>query len=96
MKLIEHVYALRNILEQGVASSDAAYSLRLLAHFLNVSRSLLIEQKADKYHYISEQSFQSLCVPLEESSFHNCCNGPTTKCKILRSTTTLPKFLTTR
>jgi hypothetical protein len=96
MTLLEHVYAIRSILSKGIASDDAAISLRQIAHFLKTSRAILLEQKADKYYYISEQSFQSLCLDLEEGSFHNCCSGPDAKCKLLKSKTKLPKFLNTR
>lgn len=96
MTLLNHVYAIRNLLAKGVASDDESYSLRLIAHFLRVTRGMLIEQKANKYHSISEQSFQSLCLDLVESNYHNCCSGPDTKCKLLRSTTKIPRFLSTR
>jgi hypothetical protein len=96
MKLIEHVYAIRNLVSKGPSSDDASYSLRLIAHFLKVARAILTEQKADKYHYISEQSFQSLCLDLQEGNFHNCCEAPQTKCKLLKSTLPIPKFLNTR
>lgn len=96
MKLLDHVYAIRNLLSKGVASDDTQYSLRLLAHFLNVARALLTEQKADKYHYISEQGFQSLCVPLQLGSFHNCCDYPNATCQVLKSVDPIPKFLNAR
>lgn len=96
MKLIEHVYALKNLLARGVPSDDFTFSNRLLAHYLKIARSKLIEEKADKYHYISDQSFQSLCLDLEEGNFHNCCEGPTIDCYVLKSSIKLPKFLNTR
>ena len=96
MTLRTHVYAVRNLMSKGAASDDTSFSLRLIAHFLRITRGMLIEQKANKYHSISEQSYQSLCLNLEESNYHNCCEGPDTKCKLLRSTIKLPRFLTTR
>lgn len=96
MTLKEHVFAIRNLINKGVGSDDSAYSLRFIAHLLNVARAVLTEQKADKYHYISEQSFQSLCIDLEPATFHNCCSVTDVECKILRSKNPLPKFLNTR
>lgn len=96
MTLLAHVYALKNLLTKGVASDDFSLSNRLIAHYLQISRALLIERKTDKYHFISEQSYQSLCVNLELSQFHNCCNDVTLECKVLKSTTKLPKFLNSR
>lgn len=96
MTLLYHVYAIRNILSRGVSSDDSPFSLRFIAHMLSVARGRLIEQKADKYHYISEQSFQSLCLDLSLGQFHNCCNGPELPCQLLKSEVVLPKFLNTR
>jgi hypothetical protein len=96
MNLITHAYAVRNLLSKGASSDDASFSLRLIAHFLRVARGLLIEQKANKYNTISEQSFQSLCLDLVKGQFHNCCDAPTSKCLLLKSTTKIPKVLVTR
>lgn len=96
MKLIHHCYAIRNLIHKGPSSDDSPYSLRFIAQMLSVARARLIEQKADKYTYISEQSFQSLCITLEEGQYHNCCDGPTLNCTVLKSTIELPKFLNTR
>lgn len=96
MTLLEHTYAIRNLLTKGPASKDTRISLELIAHFLKVSRALLTEQKADKYNFISEQSFQSLCVPLVKGSLHNCCDYPASKCLLLKSSSPIPKTLSTR
>ncbi len=98
MKLLEHIYAVKNLVNKGVASDDARYSNALIAHLLKITRSKLIEMKADKYYFISDQSFQSLCVALELGTFHNCCEGPEVdeNCYILKSTIPIPKVLNTR
>ena len=96
MTLSKHVFAVKNTLSRGVSSKDFSFSNRLIAHHLQVSRALLTERKADKYHFISEQSYQSLCITLELSQFHNCCDMPDSKCKVLKSTIEIPKFLNTR
>lgn len=97
MTVKEHVYAIKNLLAHGKISDDFSYSDRLIYHFLQVARGRLIEQKADKYRFISEQSFQNLCIDLELSSFHDCCGVDYTfDCLILKSTTIVPKFLNSR
>lgn len=96
MKLLEHIYAVKNLTNHGVASDDSRFSNALISHLLKVTRSKLIEMKADKYYFISDQSFQSLCVKLEPGTFHNCCEGPEVDCYILKSTITIPKVLNTR
>jgi len=96
MTLLEHIYAVRNLVAKGSGSKDSSFSLELIAHFLNVARATLTEQKADRYRYISEQSFQSLCVPLIPATLHNCCDYPSAGCTLMRSTIKIPKFLNTR
>jgi hypothetical protein len=95
MKTIEHVYAIKNILSKGEVSDDYSYSNKLILHFLEVSRARLIEEKANKYHHISEQSYSSLCMDLEKGTFHNCCTGPDDKC-LLKSVKEIPKTINTR
>jgi hypothetical protein len=95
MKVIEHIYAIKNLLNHGAVSDDYSYSNKLILHFLEITRAKLIEEKANKYHYISEQSFQSLCMDLEKGSFHNCCTGPEDLC-LLKTRVQLPKTVTTR
>lgn len=97
MTLLHHVYAVKEILAHGMPASSFSFSNRLIAHFLQVSRARLVEQKVDKYHYVSEQTYQSLCMELELSNFHNCCTVPDLNtCKVLKSKTTVPKFLNSR
>lgn len=98
MKLLEHIYAVKNLINNGIASDDSRYSNPLIAHLLKITRSKLIEMKADKYYFISDQSFQSLCVNLELGTFHNCCEAPEigTECYILKSVIAIPKILNTR
>ena len=92
----EHVYAIKNIIAGGPAPDDFKFSNRLIAHFLQVTRALLIVQKANKYVPISQQSYQSWCVDLEKGSYHNCCDTPSSTCQLLKSTVEIPKFLNTR
>lgn len=97
MQLITHIYAVKNLINKGVASDDSRYSNALIAHILKIIRATLIERKADKYYYISEQSFQSLCMPLELGKFDNCCiDFEDEECFILKSTIKIPKTLNTR
>lgn len=96
MTLLHHIYAIKNVLNNGPSSISTTFTDRLVAHYLQVTRAVLLERKIDKYYFISEQSYQSLCVDLEESSFHNCCNTPDLDCKVLKSINSIPKFLNSR
>lgn len=90
--LTQHVYAVKNLLNNGIASDDSRLSNKLIAHFLKMSRAVLVKQKLDKYHTLSETNYITICVPLELSEFNECKCGPSdVNCKILKSTCPIPK-----
>lgn len=95
MTTLQHIYAIKNIINKGIASDDTRFSNRLILHLMNVSRAILLEQKLDKY--VSIQAFQSLCTDLVEGQYHNCCDIKIPKsCTILKSTTKIPELLSAR
>ena len=95
--LAEHVYFIQNIINRGVASDDARYSNRFIAHALKQSRSRLVKIKLDKADFISESNYQRICIPLEESSYHDCaCINIEDNCKVLRSTIELPEYMSAK
>lgn len=89
MKLIDHVYAIRNLLSKGVSSDDSAFSLKFIAHLLIVNRANLIKRNNSM---AKDYNFQALCLTLEEDALHKCCTTQSS-CKILKSTKKLPRFL---
>lgn len=94
MTLLHHIYAIKNLLARGNASDDFSFSERLIAHFLEVARGKLILDKINKYKFVSDQSYQDLCVALQESVYHDCCDViDFGDCKLLKSIDPLPKFL---
>jgi len=93
MKVNQHVYAIKNLISAGPSSDDLRITNALILHFLNVVRSRLIKDTINKYFYISDQSYQNLCVKLQKSSFHECCNITFDYCPILKSTLPLPTLL---
>lgn len=95
MTTLEHVYAVKNLLSHGSSSDDFSYSNALILHFLQVARAKLLKEKADKYQFISELSFQSICMKLELATFHDCCEGPT-DCKVLKTVNNIPTILNSR
>jgi hypothetical protein len=96
MKLLDHVYAVKNLLSSGPSSDDFSYSNRLIAHYLGVARTRVLQQKVNKYHFVSEQSYQDWCVDLEEASYHDCCDIGAVGCPLLRGVIKVPKFLNSR
>lgn len=90
--LKEHVYAIKNILNKGIASDDSRFSNRLIAHYLKQSRGLLLKRKLDNNRYISKLNYQRICVPLEKVTYGDCdCVSDVFEdCQILRSTCEFP------
>lgn len=89
-----HVYFIQNIINKGVPSDDNRISNRLVGHALKSARSRLIKQKLDKTQFISDFSYQKICVPLVLETYHDCGCLASTGCKILRSKYKLPNFFT--
>lgn len=96
--LKEHIYAVKNILNKGIASDDSRFSNRLIAHYLKQSRGLLLKRKLDKDKYISTLNYQRICVPLELVTYGDCecISDVFANCKILRSTCTFPSVFTSK
>jgi hypothetical protein len=92
----EHIYAIQNILNQGQVSDDFNISNRLVLHFLNTARILLLKRKADKKQKFDPSDFQSFCMPLCEDSWIDCDCLPNIDCKVLKGKFKLPKALTSR
>lgn len=89
----EHVYAIQNLLNAGSPSDDNRITNRLVYHFLKVVRARLVKQKADSHNFIAEDNYQSLCMPLIKTTFHDCDCVPNSECLILRSKYKIPKQL---
>lgn len=59
-------------------------------------RSKLIQDKIDKYSFVTDQSYQTVCLELMESTFHDCCNIDYTDCPILKTKESIPRLLQSR
>lgn len=95
--LKEHVYAIQNVINRGPQSDDNRFSNRLIAHYLKNARSLLIKRKLDKMTNLSDLSYQTLCVPLEVATYHDCsCITDQFDCQVLKSICQLPKDIVAR
>lgn len=89
----EHVYAIQNLINSGAQSDDNRFTNRLVYHFLKVARAKLIKEKADRASAIADDNYQSLCMPLIKTTFHDCDCIPNSECLILRSKYKIPKQL---
>lgn len=90
--LLEHVYAVKNLISKGVGSNDERYTERLVTYLLNSTRARLIKDKLNKYGVVSPFSYQTICVPMELTTYHDCdCIPKDLGCKILKSTCTIPR-----
>jgi hypothetical protein len=91
----EHIYAIQNIINSGPMSDDNRFSNRLVHHFLKVARALLLKRKVDKYQ-IDVENYQTICMPLCVTKFHDCDCLPNLHCQILRSKYKLPQSISSR
>jgi hypothetical protein len=97
MTILEHVYAIQNIINRGAKSDDSRISNELVLHYMNVARLLLLKREADKRKAHNPANFQGICVPLCESTWVDCCNIPDgLTCPILKSTFKIPRAITGR
>lgn len=97
MTILEHIYALQNIINKGRKSDDAPFTNQLLLHYMNVSRLLLVKREADKSKYLNPANYQGFCMKLVEDSWEKCCDMPEDlKCPILKSCNKIPKAITGR
>lgn len=89
-----HIYFVKNLFNKGAASDDARINDRLIAHALKQSRSLLQKRKLDRMESLSDLNFQTFCLDLVPSNFHDCeCIPDMYGCQILRSTQEVPPYL---
>lgn len=94
--IAEHIYSIQNVLNKGVKSDDSRVSDRLILHFMNIARVLLIKRKADKRKFLGPSNRQGFCMPLCEDTFINCCNMPSITCPLLKGQYKIPKAITGR
>lgn len=85
----QHIYKLRTFIKQH--TDDSIYSDEFLYSLLKDGRNTMIERDVKKFSKDAEAHKQSICMPLEVSTFHDCsCLPKDTKCKILKSKFKLP------
>ena len=91
----EHIYKLRTFIKQH--TDDSIYSDELLYSLLKDGRNTLLERDNKKFTKDSEFHKQTICMPLEITTYHDCdCLPFEVKCKVLKSKFPLPKVLTGR
>lgn len=96
MTRTEHIYAVQNVINRGPQTDDNRFSNRLIGHFMDVARGILIKRKQDKDQILAEDNFQAICMPLELTTFHDCSCVPNQNCLILKSKYQLPKQITSK
>lgn len=91
----EHIYKLRTFIKQH--SDDSLYSDEFLYSLLKDARNTLLERDSKKFTKDSEFHKQTICMPLEVNTYHDCeCLPYEVKCKVLKSKFALPKVITGR
>lgn len=88
-----HISTLRNRLK--LHSDDSNFTDQYLYKLLVDARATLLRRRSDKRNAIAPYVWQTLCVPLSESTFHNC-DCISIGCSVLKSTIKIPHVLMSR
>jgi len=95
--LLEHIYAIQNILNNGVPSDDHRLPNALVGHYLKINRAVLIKRKLDKERTLNNNNYYAICVPLELAPYQDCCLvDDDVNCKLLKSTIKIPRSISAR
>lgn len=93
--MLKHIYAIKHMLSNGDISDDFRYTDLFIQHLLLVARAKLLKDRLGKYQKVSDNNYQSLCIDLELTKFHNCeCISKEYSCNILKSKIKIPNYIT--
>lgn len=93
--MLKHIYAVKHILSNGGISDDFRFTDLFIQHLLLTARAKLLKDRLSKYQKVSDNNYQSLCVDLELTKFHNCeCISKEYSCNILKSKIKIPNYIT--
>lgn len=93
MTLDEGIYAIWEELRSGKISDDDTLAQELLEEMFITYRADLIRKDQAKGRSLSDNIMQTLsCVPVMQVDATECCDI-TTDCTVVRSVTTIPKFV---
>jgi hypothetical protein len=90
MTIHEHISAIKALLK--LETKDALPTDSLVYDQMLIVRNLLLNQKLNRNKVINAQNYQQFCIGLEQDKYHDCDCIPS-GCNVLKSTVTLPKFL---
>jgi hypothetical protein len=86
-----HVDFLRQYLKEFSSDSNVNLPTMFLYKALIDARNRLIKQRADKKKPLLSSNFQTICIPLEKTTFYDCSCLPTeVQCMVLRSKFKIP------
>lgn len=89
----EHISILRTLIRSR--HQDTQFDDQTLYQVLISARAVLLKRKLNKFNYISKLNYQTICVPLTESPYHDCSCAPD-GCKVMKSDIEIPEVLTFR
>lgn len=89
-----HIDDLRISIRQ--TSDDSNFSDQFLYKKLLDARAEVYTNQIKKGHKLSEWNYQSFCMPMEVSTYHDCDCIDSIDCKVLKSKFQLPKPLNNR
>ena len=88
-----HISTLRNRLK--LHSDDSNFTDEYLYKTLTDARSMLIKRRTDKRNSLDPINWQTLCLPLVESQYHNC-ECVNVGCTVLKGTIKIPNIIMSR
>ena len=95
MNLKVHIDAVNELMHGGIPSDDRRLSDAFVAHMLFAVRNDLIRKRLDKGTALSEEVYNTICMDVADSTFHecNCAEGA---CSFKRTVFKLPATLQTK
>jgi hypothetical protein len=95
MNLKTHIDALKQLMHGGIPSDDRRLSDGFLSHILFAVRNDLLRKRLDKGTQLSEEVYNTICMDVSDSKFHNC-NCAEGGCDVKRSVFKIPSVLMTK
>lgn len=91
MTILNHVYAVKELLNKGQIKNNYPYSNLFIQHFLELNRCLVLKQRLSNKDSLADINYTKVCLEMEISNFEgDCYKG---QCKILKSKKPIPLYL---
>lgn len=91
MTILNHVYAIKELITKGKLKNNFPFSNLFIQHFLEINRCLVLKQRMGSKEHLADINYTKVCIDLEITHFEqDCYKG---QCKILKSKKPIPLHL---